>query len=47
MPTPSSFEKKLTDPIRSNMFKKMWLKNAKKSFFKPLFGALAKTGDWI
>ena len=40
------FWKKLTDPIRQNM-SKMWLKNAKKLFFKTLFGALPKIGDWI
>ena len=47
MPTPSTFEKVLTDPIRPNVSKNV-VKNAKKkSFFKPLFEVLKKIGDWL
>ena len=47
MPTPRTFEKVLTDPIRPNVSKNV-VKKCKKIFFlKPLFGALPKIGDWI
>ena len=47
MPTPSSFEKVLMDPIRPNMSKNVVKKCKQIFFFKPFSGALPKIGDWI
>ncbi len=46
-PTPRTFEKVLTDPIRPNVSKNVVKKCKKMIFLKPLFGALPKIGDWI
>ena len=43
MPTPRTFGKVLTDPIRPNMLKKCGKKCQKKIILKPLFGALPKS----
>ena len=47
MPTPRTFEKVLTDPIRPNMSKNVVKKCKNNNFFNPLFGVLPKIRDWI
>ena len=46
MPTPRTFEKVSTDPIRPNVSKNV-VKKCKQIINKKLFGALPKIGDWI
>ena len=44
MLTPGTFEKSFNGSDKTKHVKKC---GKKKSFFKPLFGALPKIGDWI